>query len=274
MERVTYCEYKILIDAARLRGLDDFKSFWLAIKGVAAHCDVDVYKEPHELEFGMRRVGFYDTPDFDLYRNAFIYRKRTTIAAGFAASDETTLKFRHPELIKAQAVDIKRAGASVGSIKFKEELLCPRDGSVGYRSIFSHNHVDVRDTVSPVSVTFGELAAQHPAVATLPVAPEALLVLVNDKTIEESECDTGRLVFSHDCEAKSSIAIWRDRATGESLIGEFSFQTKFEDRDDVGRKAQHRTRRFFERIQEDLRPWLSLGTTKTAAIYGRGDMRE
>ena len=75
------------------------------------------------------------------------------------------------------------------------------------------------------------------------------------------------LAFGRDYEAKSSIAIWRDRVTERSLIGEFSFQTRFKDRDEITDKCRARSHHFFTSLQSDMQDWLSAGTTKTALIY-------
>ncbi len=267
MDKVRYCEYKLLVKADRLRSTEDFEQFWRKVKSVADHCDVDVRKEPRDLRLGMRRVLFYDTAKFDLYRNAFILRKRITMDAGFATLHETTFKFRHPELSAARAVDVGRLTGDKGVIKFKEEVLSPRDGSSGFRSVFSHNHVHMCDDAEPDHTRFSQLTAEFPALAALEVAADSPLVIVSGKTVEETGSDTGMLVFGRDYAAKSSIAIWRERATERGLIGEFSFQTRFRDREEIPEKYRERSHRFFTRLQVDLRDWLSVGSTKTALIY-------
>lgn len=267
MDKITYCEYKLLVSAERLRSRSDFAAFWSGVKTVAQHCDVDVRKDPRDLELNLRRVCFYDTAGYDLYRNAFILRRRIAMAAGLADAHETTFKFRHGELARAGAVDVRRSPSDDGGIRFKEEVLPPRDGSVGLRSIFSHNYIHRSQEASPMPERFSQLAAAFPSLAALAVAPDAPISLVNSRTIEETGCDTGTLVFARGYEAKSSIAVWRDRATERPLVGEFSFQAKFEDRDAVPEKHRERSLRFYMRLQSEMRDWLAAGTTKTALIY-------
>ena len=268
MDQITYCEYKLLVSAERLRTCEDFAAFWSGVKAVAQRCEVDVRKDPRDLDLVLRRVAFYDTPTSDLYRNAFILRRRTTMTAGFAASHELTFKFRHGDHSRASAVDVRRTSPSDGGVRFKEELLPPRDGSIGLRSIFSHNYVRRSAEPEHEHERFSHLASEFPAIAALDVTPDAALSIVKEITIEETSGDTGTLVFGRGYEAKSSIAVWRNRATEEPLVGEFSFQTKFEDRDAVPEKHRERALRFYLRLQSEMRIWLASGTTKTALIYG------
>jgi hypothetical protein len=56
----------------------------------------------------VREVLFYDTPDFDLYNNHFILRKRTFYDEGWPRADhELTLKYRNPDLKAAAKVDVR-----------------------------------------------------------------------------------------------------------------------------------------------------------------------
>ena len=51
------------------------------------------------------------------------------------------------------------------------------------------------------------------------------------------------------------------------LVGEFSFETKFDRREDVSRKAENLVKQFFVTLQRDIRDWVWLGTTKTRIVY-------
>jgi hypothetical protein len=50
-------------------------------------------------------------------------------------------------------------------------------------------------------------------------------------------------------------------------VGEFSYQVKFERADDVSHKAKKRCEQFFITLQQDVKDWISLGTTKTGMVY-------
>ena len=65
---------------------------------------------------------FGDTPDFRLYNNAFILRRRIAYVDGFPVGDpEIVFKFRHPDETAATAVDVRPKIAGKYRIKFKAE---------------------------------------------------------------------------------------------------------------------------------------------------------
>jgi hypothetical protein len=51
------------------------------------------------------------------------------------------------------------------------------------------------------------------------------------------------------------------------LVGEFAFQAKFERREDFHQKTRELVEQFFITLQQDVRDWISLGTTKTGMVY-------
>jgi len=75
--------------------------------------------------------------------------------------------------------------------------------------------------------------------------------------------------------AKSNVALWRTRGEHRPLVGEFSFETKFDRREDVSRKAENLVKQFFVTLQRDISDWVWLGTTKTRIVYQlKGSWRE
>ena len=70
----------------------------------------------------IREIIFGDTPDFRLYNNAFILRRRIAYVDGFPVGDpEIVFKFRHPDEQTAAAMDVrpKISGAYRSSSKRK-----------------------------------------------------------------------------------------------------------------------------------------------------------
>ena len=269
MDEVKYREHKILLAPNRLQTTADFSRFWEKVKAVAAKSNVSIDAEPRSVALSVRRVSFYDTKTFDLYRNAFILRKRVHYVASLPTDHELTFKFRHPDLGRAQAIDIRPTDEGRSKIKFKEEVMQPRDGAPGLRSVYSHNYVDeMRDLT--IRRRFGALAEQFPVLATLGASNDAAIVLVNDRTVEEQEAKTGTLHFGHGYTADSSIAVWLDAGTRAPIAGEFSFQSRFESLGAIDPAAKQRSERFFLSLQSDLPKWLAPGATKTSLIYGAG----
>ena len=56
-------------------------------------------------------------------------------------------------------------------------------------------------------------------------------------------------------------------AAGAHLVGEFAFQAKFERKEEVHQKAKELVEQFFITLQQDVKDWISLGTTKTGMVY-------
>ena len=79
--------------------------------------------------------------------------------------------------------------------------------------------------------------------------------------------DLGRLDFGKGVIAKSNAALWRQRGDHKLLVGEFSFQARFDRAEEVHAKARGRAETFFVALQKAARDWVSLGTTKTGIVY-------
>jgi hypothetical protein len=196
----------------------------------------------------IREIIFLDTPDYKLYNNAFILRRRISFEDGFRVGEpEIVFKFRHPDLQKAAELDVRPDIAGKYKLKFKVEALPLRDQIGGFRLLYSHN---VQFGVSQVHE--GNL----PSMATLSRVFPALA------TLKGSEADFGKGVT-----AKANVAMWRTRGEHMPLIGEFSFQSKFKRRDELHEKAKNRCEQFFVSLQYNVRDRISLGTTKTGVVY-------
>ncbi len=269
MDDIHYLEYKILLRAERFFDPHQFEVYWKKITHIAADLGVGVVTNKDAFKRHVREVLFYDTPDYQLYRNAFILRRRTFYTDGWPdPAHELTFKFRHKDLATAAAIDVTPHLSGKAEIKFKEELLPLRTGLGGMRSLFSHNCVlltpglvldEGLDRVAGVFPALSQVCAVHQPVS-----------LVNNLAVEEVEVDVGHFDFGHGMAAKATIAVWRDRKTETSLVGEFAFQAKFDRYDDLHRKSKHRAETFFIELQNQAPEWVQLGTTKTALVYGFG----
>jgi hypothetical protein len=179
------------------------------------------------------------------------------------------VKFRHADMKAAAAVDIHPRLEGESEIKFKEELLPLKNELGGMRSLYSHNCVLVSPNII-LDQGLEDVAKVFPAMAKIDVSPKTKIELVNNVAVEEVQVDPGHFDFGHGLEAKATIAVWRNRATETSLVGEFAFQAKFHRLDDLHQKARVRSEKFFRAVQTHAPEWVQLGTTKTAMIYGIG----
>jgi hypothetical protein len=217
----------------------------------------------------IREVVFLDTKDFRLYKNAFILRLRLPYEDGFPVGDpEVVFKFRHPDIQRAAGVDVRPNVSGDFLVKFKSEALPLKNAIGGVRLLFSHN-VQFGLSKAPTAdrTSWQTLAGIFPALSTLPGSKGEHVKLVSDVIVEEVLQDLGVLDFGKDITGKANVALWRAPGANRALIGEFSFQLKFNRGDELHQKAMKRCEDFFRSLQNDVREWVSLGTTKTGAVY-------
>ena len=269
LDQLHYREYKLILRPYRFTSAQSFTDFTRLVRHAAEQLEVALFREERS-EPEVREVLFFDTPARHLYTHPgkFILRQRTEYRRGWPVDErEVVLKFRHADVDVAAAVDMRAAGTVGHLIKFKEELLPLREQLGGLRSLFSHN-CTLTEPLALRNRCFGDMAAIFPALGQLAVPPDTPLDLVNDLATEEVMADVGELHFGHGLRAKANLAVWRDRGPQTPLIGEFSFQCKFERYEELHHKAKKRSEEFFRALQLAARDWVQLDATKTGLVYG------
>src|SRR5271170_7275048 len=268
---IHYREYKILLQAERFTGKRSFLEFWEDANKTMTKLGLKVETDPQAFDSQVREVLFYDTPEFDLYNNHFILRKRTFYDQGWPRpGHELTFKYRASALEAEAAVDVRAQLGGHEEIKFKEELLLERDRLGGMRSVYSHGCVLISPEIE-LERGIEDIARAFPALEKIDVKPRTKMALVNNVAVEEVQNTMGVIHFGHHFKGKTTIAIWRSRALERSLSGEFAFQCKFDRLDDVSKESMELSEEFYKRVQLDCAEWVKLGTTKTAMVYGLGD---
>jgi hypothetical protein len=218
----------------------------------------------------IREVLFLDTPDFLLYRNAFILRRRFEYEDGFLVGDpEIVFKYRHPNLQKAADVDVRPQMAGDYRVKFKAQALPLKRRLGGFRMLFSHNiqfplsavrQVDRRSMATVLEVL--------PALRVLKPPKSGRIELVNNAAVEEILVTLGHLRFGKHAGAKASVSLWRTRGDLQQLVGEFSFQLRLRQSGQLPDKVVRRCEKFFVELQRGTSKWIAPGTTKTGTVYG------
>src|SRR5215475_1982854 len=139
LDEVHYLECKLILKPDRFTSVQSFLDFAKLVRHAADKSDVDLStghlagQKPQ-----IREVVFLDTADFRLYNNAFILRRRIMYEDGFPVGDpEIVFKFRHPDLQKAAAMDVRPHIPGVYKIKFKAEALPLKDKVGGMRLLYS-----------------------------------------------------------------------------------------------------------------------------------------
>ena len=269
---VHYREYKILLRPDRFTSKHGFLEFWEAASKTLKKLGLKVDVDRHAFDSQVREVLFYDTPEFDLFNHHFILRKRTFYDQGWPRpGHELAFKYRDPELKPAAAVDVRPQLGGHNEIKFKEELLLERDRLGGMRSVYSHGCVLVSPKIE-LDRGIENIAGAFPALQNIDIRPKTKIELVNSVAVEEVQNTLGFIHFGHHYKGKATIAIWRNRALEKSLSGEFAFQCKFDRLEEVHGSSVDLSEEFYKAIQLDCAEWIRLGTTKTAMVYGLGNV--
>ena len=247
LDEVQYLECKLILKPDRFTAAKVFLDYGKLVAKTAKEFGVGFANKGIVLKPAIREVVFLDTADFRLYNHAFILRQRVAYESGFpAAEPEIVFKFRHDDMQKVAALDVRPNIAGSYRIKFKAEALPPKDKVGGYRLLFSHNaQFPLSQAPEGDRTSMATLARVFPALAALKTSDNDRVELVNQTIVEEVLQDLGVLDFGKGITADANISIWRERGTHHPLCGEFAFQAKFKRLDDVHDKVINHCQRFF-----------------------------
>lgn len=263
-------EYKIILRPNHFTSRSSFFDFAKTMRRPAADAGVDVETDGFARQpLQIREVLFLDTPEFQLYNNAFILRRRIPYEDGFPIGDpEIVFKFRHPEIQAAAQMDVRPNTTGDYRIKFKAEVLPRKDQLGGFRMLFSHNvEFGLSSFRGTDTTSFDALVELLPALSTLPRTPGERVALVGNTIVEEVLQDIAELDFGGGVQCVANVALWRARGDHRPLIGEFGYAIKFKRREDLNEKVLQRAEKFFLGLQDAARDWIALGATKTGIVY-------
>lgn len=269
-DQVRYLEAKLILKPEPFTSVQAFREFGAIAKRTAESLGVGFVDHPElSLRPQIREIVFGDTPDFRLYNNAFILRRRVRYVDGFPVGEpEIVLKYRHPDERTATEMDVRPKIAGKCEIKFKAEALPLKDRPGGYRILFSHNcQFGLSQARQPDRMDIGTLASVFPALKRLGITDNERILVVNEGIVEEVLLPLGTLDFGKGVLAKCDVSLWRTRGEHKSLVGEFAFQVKFDRRESVAEKPKQRASEFYMTLQNNVQDWLALGLTKTAMVY-------
>ena len=270
LDRITYCEAKLILKADRFTSVQAFRDFGKIVKSTAKKVSVGFIEDREaELRPQVREIVFADTPDFRLYNNAFILCRRISYVDGFPVGDpEVVFKFRLPDEQAATAVNVRPKIAGAYRIKFKAEVLPLKNEVGGYRILYSHNcQFGVSQMHDADKTSMATLVKVFPALAALQKSPDERVSLVNEGIVEEVPLPLGQLDFGKGLVGKCDMGLWRTRGEHKSLVGEFAFQVKFDRKEDVAEKQKKLVAQFYVTLQQEVQDWLALGVTKTGMVY-------
>jgi hypothetical protein len=269
-DRVQYLECKLILKPERFVSVESFRDFGKLVQRTARDLKVGFITDPKVgRRPDIREIVFMDTPDFRLYNNAFILRRRITYLDGFPVGDpEIVFKFRHPDEKAAAALDVRPNIAGGYQIKFKAEALPLKDQFGGFRILYSHNcGFGLSQMHEGDRMGMWGLAKVFPALGVLKKSEDEQVSLVNSAIVEEVLLELGDLDFGKNVIAHCNVALWRTRGEHTPLVGEFAYQVKFNRGDELHIKPRKLCEQFFISLQQDVKEWISLGTTKTGMVY-------
>jgi len=270
LDKVTYLEAKLILKPDRFTSVESFRDFGKLVQKTAKNVGVGFIADREaSLRPQVREIVFGDTPEFSLYNNAFILRRRISYIDGFPVADpEIVFKFRHPDEAAATTVDVRPKIAGKYRIKFKAEALPLKDAVGGYRILYSHNcQFGLSQMHEGDALSMATLTKVFPALAGLKTKHGEKIELVNGGIVEELLLPLGQLDFGKGMVGKCDIGLWRTRGEHKALVGEFAFQVKFADRAEMSEKQKKLAAQFYVTLQRDVQSWLALGCTKTAMVY-------
>ena len=240
-DKVQYLEAKLILKPEGFTSMRAFRDFGRIVQRTAKKVGVGFIESAQtDLRPEVREIVFGDTPDFRLYNNAFILRRRVSYVDGFPVGDpEIVFKFRHPDERAATELDVRPKIEGKYRIKFKAEALPLKDQLGGYRILYSHNcQFGLSQTKAGDRMSMATLSRVFPALAKLKNSDEEHITLVNEGIVEEVLLPLGQLDFGDGCVAKCDVSLWRTRGEHKSLVGEFAFQAKFDRRENVADKSK------------------------------------
>ena len=268
IHQLQYLQVKVILKGERFTSARSLRAFRTFVAEAAARAGVDFdtngsKKTPPRI----REVLFLDTPDFLLYRNAFILRRRFTYEDGFLVGD--------PEIVFSTATRICRRPRRSTSGRTRRRL----PGQVQGRgaaaetpdrrlphALLAQHSVSVERCAPGQSTIDGDRAEVLPALQALETRANGRIELVNNAAVEDPHGHRPPR-FRQGRQAKPNVSLWRTRGDLQQLVGEFAFQIKFQKRHQVHPKALTRCEQFFVHLQRLAKGWVALGTTKTGTVY-------
>ena len=270
LDKINYLEAKLILKPDPFNSVEAFRDFGKIVQKIARKNGVGFTTDPNsQRRPEIREITFGDTPDFRLYNNAFILRRRIVYVDGFPVGDpEIVFKYRHPDEQKAAAFDVRPNIAGRYRIKFKAETLPLKDRIGGYRILYSHNcQFGLSQMHDADKASMATLVRVFPGLKVIEKSPDERITLVNEGIVEEVLLALGQLDFGKGMVGKCDISLWRTRGEHKQLVGEFAFQVQFSLRELLADKPKKLATQFYLALQDEVKDWLALGVTKTAMVY-------
>ena len=212
----------------------------------------------------IREIRFYDTADFVLYHNDYIFRERK---GSQNRKKEVTLKFRHHDRYVAEDRDMLPKKIGKGSRKFEEDIKTRFQILYSYSSSLSCKEKQQFESLKDISRLYPGIVNDIADFNTV-----EKLQLVNSLSVQEIIIKGAEILLceSPEIKAESALIIWYDLDTDkvEPIIVEFSFRYGNQKKERYVRRASQNAYDLFLAIQQKMNEWCEPGNnTKTGFLY-------
>lgn len=249
-------EYKILLAAKNFSDPSSgVQSYVQLLIETAGELDIPFSAGPGRSPDYTREVLFYDTRDFELYKNGYILRQR------YRRSDkkyDLVLKFRSDSLHEAQQAEVYAGAEYKDDIELQEDII-PAGHNSGLISKFSLSN-KLKTSLGHVEQSISGLSSVFPPLMKLGIPEKTKLEIVNGRRIIEKKYSPGLLSISDKTDLEAVLSVWF--LNGKVLVAEFSFTAPIK-----SDKFNKKVRDFFLAMNRKSAAWKQTGATKTSLIY-------
>ncbi|SCB28404.1 hypothetical protein GA0061099_1004151 [Bradyrhizobium yuanmingense] len=225
-----------------------------------------------------RRVSFKDTAGCTLSLAGFSYRERAALTAERgAATVETTLKFRSPDIFISNASSF--AGQREAKSKFEEDISIPIQGAKT-RSSYSHSVSQKQAGLSPPA-TLKDVMDTYPgawswleSVSTKP--PQLGANLIAGPVFAELVFSRAEVDLGHDADAEFDFTFWypaSDASRTQPALVEISFSYNTDD-GEVDSNIALRASKLFVAMQSELSAMIAPGSQSKTSWALPSDCQE
>jgi hypothetical protein len=266
-QKVISREYKVMLKKERFIGshadqLKHAENFWNAFKDLIQDIVFDTDGSLDKVDH-RRTIRFFDSADFHLRENIYVFRERVDSEAG---KREVTLKFRHPDRYVSQDRNMDGNDVENGKTKFEEDIKQPFIGLYSF------------STTQPISIDkflnkLEDLGELYPDLKKRlkPFQSDEPVKVVGDFTAWEvvivgADFQIGK---NPKVEAECALIVWYDEVdvTDKPVVVEFSFRYK-NDQESFDGESAHTAYNVFGRLKD--MEWVDAeGPTKTAYVFSR-----
>ncbi len=212
-----------------------------------------------------RVIRFYDTSNYQLRLNDYVFRERRDIQTG---EREVTLKFRHPDRYISQDRNMDARKIGRGKTKFEEDIKPPFLKLYSFSTKQKLKNDKELKKLKELVFLFPDLANK---IDYNDQNKDEKITIVGNFTAHEIVISGAKFKIRNSPKLDSECALiaWynNDKSHNIPEVVEFSFNYRNK-KENFTRKMSVRALKIFESLQDELKSWTSLKSkTKTAYIY-------